>query len=255
VSAERGVSLEVDGRVAVVTIDRPPANAINAAMAERLDAIWDEVEQRDVVALVLTSASERFFMAGGDIFDYARLDGEEMAALATKYRVLFRRLVQLPVISICVVDGLAVGGGAELALSCDLRIFGPSSSFSLAEVSLGGIPAAGGTQALLKLLGYATALDLMVTGRSLDQAEAARLELATPSDDPDKSARELAHHIASMPVESVRAIKRTLLAGAEHGTATGLEEEARSAAFLVAQDEFRERVQRFTTRRGERRAD
>jgi enoyl-CoA hydratase len=248
VTVEAGLSLEVTDRVAVVTIDRPPANALNAAMAERFDAVLDEIEQGDVIALVLTSAHERFFMAGGDIFDYARLDGQEMAALATKYRMLFRRLVQLPVVSICVVDGLAVGGGAELALSCDLRVFGPRSSFNLAEVTLGGIPAAGGTQALLKLLGYSTALDLMVTGRSLDQAEAARLNLATPADEPDRVALELAHHVASMPADSVRAIKRTLLAGAEHGTEAGLAEEAESAAFLVAQEAFRERVQAFVNR-------
>jgi enoyl-CoA hydratase/carnithine racemase len=252
VGPEAGIGLRVEGRVATVTIDRPPANAINAAMATRLDAVWDELVERDVVAMVLTSASDRFFMAGGDIFDYAKLDGAQMNALATKYRVLFRRLVELPLISICVVDGLAVGGGAELALSCDLRIFGPGAKFNLAEVKLGGIPAAGGTQALLKILGYATALDLMVTGRSLDQAEAARLNLASDADDPDAAALELARHIETMPAESVRAIKRTLAAGAEHGFDAGIAEEAASAEFLVAQPEFQERVAQFVDRSSRR---
>lgn len=245
---ESGLVFEVAGRTATVTIERPPANAINSAMATRFAEILDEVENGDVIALIVRSGLERFFMAGGDIFDYARLDSDEMAALATKYRNLFRRLVTLPVISLCVVDGLAVGAGAELAVSCDLRVFGPRAGFSLAEVTLGGIPAAGGTQALLKLLGYSTALDLMVTGRSLDQAGAARLNLAVPAEQPDAVAAELAERIAAMPPDSVRAIKRTLLAGVESGTQAGLAEEAASAAFLVAQDAFRERVQAFVNR-------
>jgi enoyl-CoA hydratase/carnithine racemase/acyl dehydratase len=251
---EAGIGLRVEGRVAVVTIDRPPANAINSAMATRLDRVWDELVERDVVSLVLDSAHDRFFMAGGDIFDYANLDAAGMNALATKYRTLFRKLASLPLISICAVDGLCVGAGAELAVSCDLRVFGPQADFSLAEVKLGGIPAAGGTQALLKILGYPTALDLMVTGRSVDQVEAVRLGLATAADDPTKAALALAQHMATMPVESVRAIKRTLAAGAERGFEHGIAEEASSAEFLVGQPEFRQRVADFIDR-SLRRAD
>ncbi|HTE63805.1 MAG TPA: enoyl-CoA hydratase/isomerase family protein [Solirubrobacteraceae bacterium] len=240
--------------VGTVSIDRPPANALNAELIGELGTILDAVIADPAVrCLVIASANPRFFMAGGDINKYAVLAPDELVALVASYRATFQRLRGLRVPTIVVVDGHAQGGGAEMLLACDFRIIGSDAKIGFPEILLGGVPSAGGTQWLPPLVGYDRALELMLTGRTIEHEEAMHLGLATRhADDPLAEALRFAEQIAALPPVAVAHIKRcagaTLAGDPEKGAAR--EDEATAAIGVT--EEFRERVQAFLSRRRER---
>jgi enoyl-CoA hydratase len=248
------LTFTVAGGIGTITIDRPPANALNDELSAELDAILARVETgADVRCLIIHSANPRFFMAGGDINKYAGLSPAALTALVRGYRTVFRRLHELPVPTIAVADGHAQGGGAEMLLACDFRVVGSNVKIGLPEVLLGGVPSAGGTQLLAPMIGYHHALELMLSGRSVEWEEAVRLGLATSHDeDPLAAAERIAAGIAAMPPTAVRWIKRCTLASLtdDHARKERLDDEATAAIGATA--EFHARVQAFIDRHEQR---
>lgn len=237
-----------------IVIDRPPANALNKDLIGELAAILDALEaDAGVRCLIVSSANKRFFMAGGDINGYAVVEPDALVALVATYRATFQRLRDLPVPVVVAVDGHAQGGGAELLTACDLRIFGPGAKLGFPEVLLGGVPSAGGTQWLPKLLRYDQALELMLTGRTVGAEEAMTLGLGTRLvADPLAEAERIAAEIAGLPPLAIRQIKSCARATVGDDPAAGTVREDAATAAIAVTDEFHERVQAFVTRRAAR---
>jgi E-phenylitaconyl-CoA hydratase len=215
------IDITVQDSVAEIVLNRPEAlNAIDPDMREELARIWARVhEDDDIRVAVLTGAGERAFCVGSDLkktppppesyaqrnFGQARSD-HLLAALTTDKPL------------ICAVNGLAVGGGLEIALACDIRIASQTASFGLSEVRIGSIPGAGGTQRLPRMIGHSAAMQMLLTGDRIDAAEAYRVglvsELCRPEDLRSR-AREVALRIAANAPLSVRAVKRLVREGAD----------------------------------------
>ncbi len=159
--------------ITLVELDSPPANALGSAIVEGIGLALDAAADARVV--VVASARDGFFAAGADIKLMSTVDAEGFTAYGDALRSTLDRLAAR--LSIAAVDGLALGGGLELAMACTLRVGGADAQFGLPEVKLGLIPGAGGTQRLPRLVGRGHALDIMLTARQLDAAEALSIGL------------------------------------------------------------------------------
>ena len=174
--------------LAWVTLNRP--ERLNALNARTLDELADALERvaadSDVRCLIMTGAGRRAFVAGADIGELRGLDGLGGMALNERGQRVFRRLETLGVVSIAAVNGYALGGGCELAMSCTLRVASDNAAFGLPELSLGLIPGFGGTQRLARLIGKGRALELILTGRQLKAEEALAVGLVSRVVPPDE---------------------------------------------------------------------
>ncbi len=164
------VRLERRAAVAVVTIDRPERmNALSWATVQRLGEIGRELASDPAVrACLLTGAGEKAFCAGADLKERQGMSRSQVREMLSAYRSELGWLGSSEFPSVAAINGVALGGGLELALTCDLRIAAPAARFGLPETALGIIPGAGGTQRLARLIGESRALDLVLTGRRID---------------------------------------------------------------------------------------
>jgi len=207
-----GVHLEHDGAVAVLTIDRPEArNAIARATMRELASALDEIEASPAHVLVVTGAGARVFVAGGDLKELAAIrTHEDAAAMAQTMRAVLDRLATLPVPVLAAVNGDAYGGGAEVAVACDMRIAADDVRCGFNQVALGIMPAWGGIERLTALVGRGRALMLMTTGRVLDAATALELGLfdeVAPRAAFDARWHDVAQAIACAPRDALVGIK------------------------------------------------
>jgi len=167
-----GWEAPADGVLCIV-LERPPANALGLPIVEGLNAALEFADgDPGVKVVVVTSRIPGFFAAGADIKHMATVDSAGFHAYGEALRGALARLATAERVSIAAVDGLALGGGLELAMACTLRIGSVAAQFGLPEVKLGLIPGAGGTQRLPRLVGRGRALDIILTGRQVDAAEA-----------------------------------------------------------------------------------
>jgi len=173
------VRLARDGDLAVLTLDRPEAlNALSFAIIREIGDALDRVAaDASVRALLITGAGDKAFCAGADIKELRNRPLIEQKRGAELGQRVFAKLDELPVASIALVNGYAFGGGLELALACTFRLASPNAKFGLPEVKLGLIPGYGGTQRLPRLVGEARALEIVLTGRTVDAGEAERIGL------------------------------------------------------------------------------
>ncbi len=232
------VTLESKADVAVVTVNRPQnLNALNeevmATIGERIGQATTETDAR---ALVLTGAGEKAFVAGADIGQMREMGPEQARAFSQAGHALVEQVETLAVPVIAAVDGFALGGGLELALACDIRVAAQGSTFGAPEVGLGVIPGFGGTQRLARVCGLGAGLDLVLTGRQIDAAEAHRIGLVTHLVEQGQAlsrALELGGTIAGNGPVAIECAKRTVRQGfdASVKTADELETEAFAACF------------------------
>lgn len=216
---------EADG-VALLTIDRPAVhNAISLATMDELDRVLDWLENGSRVgALVVTGAGERVFVSGGDLKDFEQLTTYEAAvAMSRRMQHLMARLSGLRIPVIGAINGDCLGGGCEFALATDIRIVSARAHFGFKQVTLGITPAWGGRRRLVRLIGRARTLMLLLSGDLIDANEAYRLGLAervAPAGEVLAAALELARSIARNPRMAVEAIKRAV----KHDESAGGEE-------------------------------
>ena len=163
---------------ALITLNRPKAlNALSFAILEELDAAFDEVAASDARVLLITGAGDKAFCAGADITELRNRDTMSNKRGAEKGQAVFEKLTELPIQSVAVINGFAFGGGLELAMACTFRIATPAAKMGLPEIKLGLIPGYGGTQRLPRLVGEARALEMVMTGRTVNADEAGRIGL------------------------------------------------------------------------------
>lgn len=172
------LTLSVQDRIATLTVNRPDKlNALNAATIGELGAAFDEIQAREDVAAVILTGAGRAFIAGADISELSGQSALQGQRLARRGQEIFRRFESSPKPTIAAVNGFALGGGCELAMSCHIRIASEAAKFGQPEVKLGLIPGYGGTQRLSRLIGRGRALQLLLTGEMIDAQEAYRIGL------------------------------------------------------------------------------
>jgi enoyl-CoA hydratase/3-hydroxyacyl-CoA dehydrogenase len=170
-----GAPVKLDRRgddVAVVWLDSPPANALSPQVVEALSKAWADVEGSGAKAMIVTSPNPALFSVGADIKSFMQLDEESGRALLDAGHAMFRAWERARVMTIAAVNGLALGGGCEVAMACDVRIAGESASFGQPEINLGIVPGFGGTQRLPRLVGPAKALEMNTTGEAISADDA-----------------------------------------------------------------------------------
>lgn len=185
--------LSVRDRVAVLTLCRPPVNAMSAEWVAAFHARLDELEARDDWSVLHVRSAQKIFCAGADLRQVHENFGRDMQSqldLGRGYQALFQRVQDIPAVTIAELGGATLGGGLELALSCDLRITSPRVKFGFPEVTLGLIPGAGGTQRLSWLCGRPVASRLILTGEIIDGTEAHRIGLVQWCVEPERLADE-----------------------------------------------------------------
>jgi enoyl-CoA hydratase/carnithine racemase len=213
--------------VAEIMLDRPPVNALSTALARSLTATCAEIAaEPSVRAVVLSGAPGRAFCAGADLKERAGMTDAAIAAQRPVVRAVYGAVLGLPQPAIAAVHGFALGGGCELALSCDLIVADETAVFGLPEVTVGLVPGGGGTQLALRRLGAGRAADLVLTGRKVAIDEAERIGLVdrrVPEGTAATAALELATQLAANSPVAVRAAKRALRNGWGVGLAAGLD--------------------------------
>ena len=169
---------EVEGAVGTITINREKAlNALNSQVLDELNATLDAVDLNTVRCLILTGAGEKSFVAGADIGEMSTLTKAEGEAFGKKGNDVFRKLETFPIPVIAAVNGVALGGGCEISMSCDIRICSENAMFGQPEVGLGITPGFGGTQRLARLVSPGMAKQLIYTARNIKAPEALRIGL------------------------------------------------------------------------------
>ena len=211
------LNFEVQEHVAWLTMNRPPMNPLNAGILKEMkEVIAGIAGNKAIRVLVITGAGDKAFVAGADIKVLSQMTVEQLREFANLGQGVFRSLENLPIPVIAAVNGFALGGGTELAISCDMILASERAMFGQPEVKLGIIPGFGGTQRLARLVGRNMAKELIYRGNIINAEEALRIGLANhvyPHDKLIDAARDMATEIASMAPVAVSKAKDAINRG------------------------------------------
>ncbi len=242
------VQVEIAEKVATIRLNRPPMNALGAALQAELASAAGQVSADPAVRAVVIYGGERLFAAGADIKEMSELSFAQMARESQRLQDSLTAVAKIPKPVIAALTGYALGGGLELALCADFRVLGENARVGQPEILLGLIPGAGGTQRLPRLIGPAKAKDLVFTGRFADASEALAIGLAdkvVPYDEVFQAACDMAARYASGPAVAIAAAKQAIEAGLDTDLATGLEFERVSFAGMFATEDARAGMRSF----------
>jgi enoyl-CoA hydratase/carnithine racemase len=248
------VRLEKQDSIGHVVLDRPPANSYDKTFMEELDAAIEDARRDDAVkAILLRSASEKFFSAGADISVFARGGLDEQNAFVVCANEAMAKFESTPKVVIAAIAGHCLGGGLEMALCCDFRIAAEGAyRIGLPEVTLGLLPGTGGTQRLPRLIGRQKALDLMLTGRTLLPQEALAagiLDAVVPVGELlDRSLALLKPYVTG-PTFAIGRIKKAAVLGFGMPLAEGLKLERQLLIELFKSEDAKEGVTAFVEKR------
>jgi enoyl-CoA hydratase len=245
------VIVEKDDSIAVVTLNRPQQlNALSYGLVKDLCLAMETLNRDDDVRVIILTGGEKVFAAGADIKEMADagpFDEPVGGRLAYRDRV---NEISKPVIA--AVSGYALGGGCELAMSCDIIIASETARFGQPEVNIGIIPGSGGTQRLTRVLGKYRAMEMILTGEPINAHDAERLGLVThvvPVELLLEEARGIARKIAAKPLLAIRHAKEAVLKSFNMGLDNGLEFERKSFYLLFASEDRREGMKAFLEKR------
>jgi enoyl-CoA hydratase len=240
-----------DGHVGIVTLNRPDKlNALNLDLMKQLVAALEGYDQDDNLYVILLSGNERAFAAGADIGDMA-----EASAISQYKANQFARWERIGKITkpiVAAVSGFALGGGCELAMSCDVIIASETAQFGQPEINIGVMPGAGGTQRLIRAIGKATAMDVILTGRFLSSREALAYGLVSrvvPKEHFYSEALRVCHEMAAKPPLALRIAKESVRKAHEVGLSEGLEYERKLFYLLFATEDQKEGMHAFLEKR------
>lgn len=228
---------ELGFEIAKLTINRPDQlNALNLDTIDEIGVALDELgANQKVRALIITGAGEKSFAAGADITQIAELTEKTGYELSKKGNAVFSKLAEVSFPTIAVVNGFALGGGCELAISCDIRLASENASFSLPEVNLGVCPGWGGTQRFARLIGTGHASELLFSAGRIDANQAEKIGLVNqvyPAEKLMEEALKLAGKIGKMAPLAVATIKQAMYEGIQKPLQEGLEIEAKGFSKL-----------------------
>jgi enoyl-CoA hydratase len=245
------ILIETRGRVGIVRLDRPQAlNALNSALNAELARAVAEFDRDPGIGCILVTGSEKAFAAGADIKEMSDKSAVEMSAADFAGAWHATANARKPVIA--AVSGFALGGGCELVMQCDIVIAADTAKFGQPEIKLGIIPGIGGTQRLPRAVGKAKAMDLILSGRMMDAAEAERAGLVSrvvPAASLMEEATKLAETIAAMSLPALIAAKEAVNRAFETPLAEGIRFERRVFHMLFGTDDQKEGMAAFVDKR------
>jgi len=249
--SEKTVVVETKGKVGVIRLNRPQAlNALNAALMTELGAAIAACEADPNIVCMVITGSEKAFAAGADIKEMA--NKSYLDAFMSDFPGGWHQIARARKPVIAAVAGFALGGGCELAMQCDLIIAADTAKFGQPEIKLGVIPGIGGTQRLTRAVGKAKAMDLCLTGRMMDAAEAERCGLVArvvPAASLLDEAMKVAETIASMSLPALMVAKEAVNAAFETTLAEGIRFERRTFQALFATSDQKEGMVAFVEKR------
>ena len=250
----RMISLEQDGPLAIITLTNPPLNVLHPQMVAELDACFTALAtDAAVVVAIIVGQGDRAFCAGFDIREFPRMmepGGAEV--LTNQLHAGLSKIANLGKPTIAAVNGLALGGGLEVAMACDIRLVAANAQLGQPEIKLGLFPGAGGTQRLPRLVGAGRAKELMYIGDPVSAEEAHRIGLANtvvPAGEALTAAKELGGTIASRAGVALRYIQQAVDRGLSTTLAEGLKVEADLFAKIFQTEDVREGVDAFINKR------
>ncbi len=240
---------EKSNGVATLTLNHPPANTLRVALLKEIGAALDEIEKDESVrAIVITGAGEKFFSGGAEIKEFNVVDPNEQMQLG---QGLFRRIETFSKPVIAAINGFALGGGCELAMSCHIRYAADTAKLGQPEINLGIIPGWGGTQRLPRLVGRGRAIELMITGDMLTAEDAQRWGLVNrvfPAAELKDATLKLAQRLANNAPLAVRAILHAVDEGLQVGLVKGMDVERTAFVGIVNSEDAHAGIQAFLTK-------
>lgn len=247
------IQVNREGRLAIVTINRPPVNALNQEVLDALEAAFAELKKDETVGcVILTGGGEKAFVAGADITEFPKLNKENGEILSRRGQEVFQQIADFPAPVIAAVNGFALGGGMELTLACDIRVVAENAMVGLPEVTLGIFPGYAGTQRLPRLIPAGKAKELIFTGSMINGAEAYRIGIAdhlTPAGESVAKAKEIAIKILKNGPVAIRFAKEAINKGLDQTLEEGQRIEASYFSDLCDTADQKEGAQAFLEKR------
>lgn len=247
------LQMKVDDRIALITINKAPANALSSAVLKELSLLMDDLENQEEVRVVLLHGEGRFFSAGADIKEFNTVEtGEEFAELAKFGQDLFERMENFPKPIIAAIHGAALGGGLELAMGCHIRLVTKTAKLGLPELQLGLIPGFAGTQRLPKLVGSAKAFEMLFTSDTLTGEEAVQWGLANKAVDEEvlmDEALKMAKKIAQKGPISVASVIELSRYAKHEEFYQGVDREAQLFGKVFTSEDGKEGITAFMEKR------
>ena len=245
--------VEREGRVAILTINRPDKlNALNQQVRDEMLEALNQLETDDSVgAIVITGAGEKSFIAGADIGEFAGRSPMDQRH-AMRWPRIFDAMATYPKPVIAMINGFCLGGGCELAMSCDMRIASEKAKFGQPEIKLGLIPGGGGSQRLPRLVGMGHAMRLILSGDMIGAAEAKEIglvEMVVPAEELRAKTLELAQRIAGMSPVTLKVAKEALRASEKLPIEDGLTYERDLFCLCFSTEDKKEGVEAFLAKR------
>lgn len=251
--ARQYVHLRKEEDIGIITIDRPPVNALSVQTVEELyDAFREAAEDKEIKAIVLTGGGDRAFVAGADITEFPKLTPEVGEQMAAKGQAVLTFIEKLPKVVVAAINGFCLGGGNELAMACDVRVASDGARFGQPEMNLGMIPGFGGTQRLPRIVGKSRAKEIIYTGDMITAQEAYRIGLVSkvvPVGDVVRAAKDIARKVALKGAVAIKLAKRAIDEGMEANLAEGLALEAKLFGEICGTEDMREGVAAFLEKR------
>lgn len=242
---------EVD--IGIITLNRPKVyNATNTELLGELDALMQDIGRDDEIRAVVLTGGEKVFAAGGDIEFMSQATPLEMEAFIALGHKAYDKVAHSDKPIIAAIAGMALGGGCELALACDIRICTDDAKFGQPEINLGIIPGAGGTQRLTRTVGPGWAKYLIMTGNIIDAHQALKIGLVTEIVLPDQlmtRSKKMARELASKSPVAMRLAKSSINNGANSSLSSALLYEQKVWAFLFATEDQKEGMNAFLEKR------
>ena len=253
------LEISCQGRIAVLTLSRAPVNAINDELIAAFHGALDSLSERGDWNVLHIRSSQKVFAAGADLqqirsWKEAPSPGRALSAYIERLQALYHRIERLPQVTLSEIGGAAMGGGLELALSCDLRIAADEAKIGLPEVGIGLLPGAGGTQRLTRLCGPGVAARIILASETVDGKTAQSLGIvqwSVPREQIETRARALAERVAGLPGHALQAAKRCM-AGYEGTNLHGYDLEREEGGVLLESSETQRLIGDFLERNASR---
>ncbi len=248
------VRCQMEEGVAVITIDNPPSlNALNTATLTQFDRILTELGKNpEVKGIIVTGGGEKSFVAGADITEFVQINGETAAAFMSRGQRIFDKIEAFDRPVIAAINGFALGGGNELAMSCDIRIAAENAVFGQPELNLAIIPGYGGTQRLARLVGPGKAKEIIFADERISAQEALRIGLVqrvVPKGQALEEAKKLMKKITAKGPVAVKMAKKAINQGLKMSLKEGLDLEAVCEAVCFGTEDKNEGVKAFLEKR------
>jgi enoyl-CoA hydratase/carnithine racemase len=247
------ININYEDSIAILTIDNPPVNSITPQVIDDLEEAFLELgEKENLRAVVLASVLEKVFVAGADINQFVTWKKQDGIDVTTRGHHVLKMIEDFDKPVVCAINGIAFGGGLELALACDIRVMDERAKVGLPETGLGIIPGYGGTQRLPRLVGPGMAKLMIYTGKPITAKQAGEIGLAEIVTETGKcleNAKSIAEQIATQAPIAISTAKKAVAVAMEYGLEQGIDFEIQSVGYLAGTDDKTEGAQAFLEKR------